>query len=142
MKYRNKIKESFAVKEQFNRFKQDMITNFLRTQSKEVRDKFVAQYKEDSKEQRSKFDELPTFRSQLKLSNGVAVLKEDSPLSNADIADFRNKVLTVNHHIHGIYDKIGANTLQQSWWGALLMQFHKHLVPGFQKRFWLSSWTF
>lgn len=133
--YRNKIKESFAVKEQFNRFKQDMITNFLRTQSKEVRDKFVAQYKEDSKEQRSKFDELPTFRSQLKLSNGVAVLKEDSSLSNADIADFRNKVLTVNHHIHGIYDKIGANTLQQSWWGALLMQFHKHLVPGFQKRF-------
>lgn len=133
--YRNKIKESFAVKEQFNRFKQDMITNFLRTQSKEVRDKFVAQYKEDSKEQRSKFDELPTFRSQLKLSNGVAVLKEDSPLSNADVADFRNKVLTVNHHIHGIYDKIGANTLQQSWWGALLMQFHKHLVPGFQKRF-------
>lgn len=133
--YRNKIKESFAVKEQFNRFKQDMITNFLRTQSKEVRDKFVAQYKEDNKEQRSKFDELPTFRSQLKLSNGVAVLKEDSPLSNADIADFRNKVLTVNHHIHGIYDKIGANTLQQSWWGALLMQFHKHLVPGFQKRF-------
>lgn len=133
--YRNKIKESFAVKEQFNRFKQDMVTNFLRTQSKEVRDKFVAQYKEDSKEQRSKFDELPTFRSQLKLSNGVAVLKEDSPLSNADIADFRNKVLTVNHHIHGIYDKIGANTLQQSWWGALLMQFHKHLVPGFQKRF-------
>ena len=133
--YRNKIKESFAVKEQFNRFKQDMITNFLRTQSKEVRDKFVAQYKEDSKEQRSKFDELPTFRSQLKLSNGVAVLKEDSSLSNADIADFRNKVLTINHHIHGIYDKIGANTLQQSWWGALLMQFHKHLVPGFQKRF-------
>ena len=133
--YHNKIKESFAVKEQFNRFKQDMITNFLRTQSKEVRDKFIAQYKEDSKEQRSKFDELPSFRSQLKLSNGIAVLKEDSPLSNADIADFRNKVLTVNHHIHGIYDKIGANTLQQSWWGALLMQFHKHLVPGFQKRF-------
>ena len=133
--YRNKIKESFAVKEQFNRFKQDMVTNFLRIQSKEVRDKFVAQYKEDSKEQRSKFDELPTFRSQLTLSNGVAILKEDSPLTNADIADFRNKVLTVNHHIHGIYDKIGANTLQQSWWGALLMQFHKHLVPGFQKRF-------
>lgn len=133
--YRNKIKESFAVKEQFNRFKQDMITNFLRTQSKEVRDKFVAQYKEDSKEQRSKFDELPTFRSQLTLSNGVAILKEDSPLSNADVADFRNKVLAVNHHIHGIYDKIGANILQQSWWGALLMQFHKHLVPGFQKRF-------
>ena len=133
--YRNKIKESFAVKEQFNRFKQDIVTNFLRTQSKEVRDKFVAQYKEDSKEQRSKFDELPTFRSQLTLSNGVAILKEDSPLTNADIADFRNKVLTVNHHIHGIYDKIGANTLQQSWWGALLMQFHKHLVPGFQKRF-------
>lgn len=133
--YRDKIEKSFAIKEQFIRFKQDMITNFLRSQSKELRAKYVAQYETDSKEQRKIFNELPTFRSQLKLSNGVAVLKEDSPLTNADIADFRNKVLTVNHHIHGIYDKIGANVLQQSWWGALLMQFHKHLVPGFQKRF-------
>lgn len=133
--YRDKIEKSFAIKEQFIRFKQDMITNFLRSQSKELRAKYVAQYETDSKEQRKIFNELPTFRSQLKLSNGVAVLKENSPLTNADIADFRNKVLTVNHHIHGIYDKIGANVLQQSWWGALLMQFHKHLVPGFQKRF-------
>lgn len=133
--YREKIKKSFAVLEQFNRFKQDMVTNFLRSQPSELRAKFVEQYKEATKTQKEIFEGLPTLRSQLELKNGVGTLKADSPLTNADIADFRNKVIAVNHHIHGIYDKIGANILQQSWAGALVMQFHKHLVPGFQKRF-------
>lgn len=133
--YRDKIKKSFAILEQFNRFKQDMITNFLRSQSAELRAKFVEKYKEATKAQRAIFEELPTLRSQFELRNGVSVLKADSQLTNADVADFRNKVIAVNHHIHGIYDKIGANILQQSWAGALIMQFHKHLVPGFQKRF-------
>lgn len=133
--YKESIKKNYKVKEQFNKFKQDIVTNFLRSQSKELRAKFIEQYKEDSKNQREEFDALPSFRDQLELKNGIAVLKEGSGLTNGDIADFRNKVITVNHLIHGIYDKIGANVLQQSWWGALLMQFHKHLVPGFQKRF-------
>lgn len=133
--YRDKIKKSFAVLEQFNRFKQDMITNFLRSQPSELRANFVEKYKEATKTQKEIFEGLPTLRSQFELKNGVSVLKADSQLTNADVADFRNKVIAVNHHIHGIYDKIGANILQQSWAGALLMQFHKHLVPGFQKRF-------
>lgn len=133
--YRDKIKKSFAVLEQFNRFKQDMITNFLRSQPSELRAKFIEKYKEATKTQKEIFEGLPTLRSQFELKNGVSVLKADSQLTNADVADFRNKVIAVNHHIHGIYDKIGANILQQSWAGALLMQFHKHLVPGFQKRF-------
>lgn len=137
-KYRtfiNKISKSYKDKEQFIRFKKDAITDFLRSQPTEVRKKFVEKYAENSKEERTRFEKLPTFRSQLELKNGVATLTKDSKLTNADIAAFRNKVIEVNHQIHGVYDKIGANQLQQSWWGALAMQFHKHLVPGFQKRF-------
>lgn len=137
-KYRtfiDKISKSYKDKEQFIRFKKDAITDFLRSQPTEVRKKFVEKYAENSKEERTRFEELPTFRSQLELKNGVAVLAKDSKLTNEDVAAFRNKVIEVNHHIHGVYDKIGANQLQQSWWGALAMQFHKHLVPGFQKRF-------
>lgn len=137
-KYRtfiDKISKSYKDKEQFIRFKKDAITDFLRSQPTEVRKKFVEKYAENSKEERTRFEELPTFRSQLELKNGVATLTKDSKLTNADIAAFRNKVIEVNHQIHGVYDKIGANQLQQSWWGALAMQFHKHLVPGFQKRF-------
>ena len=132
--FRDKVLESYIEKERYVKFKADIITDFLRSVPKEIREEFKATYKEDTKEERTKFENHPSFRESLILKNGVATLKPDSGLTNDDIAAFRNKVISVNHQIHGIYDKIGANQLQQ-WWGALLMQFHKHLVPGFQKRF-------
>lgn len=133
--FRDKVLESYIEKERYVKFKADIITDFLRSVPKEIREEFKATYKEDTKEERIKFEQHPSFRESLILKNGVATLKKDSGLTNDDIAAFRNKVISVNHQIHGIYDKIGANQLQQSWWGALLMQFHKHLVPGYQKRF-------
>lgn len=133
--FRDKVLESYIEKERYVKFKADIITDFLRSVPKEIREEFKTTYKEDTKEERTKFENYPSFRESLILKNGVATLKPDSGLTNNDIAAFRNKVISVNHQIHGIYDKIGANQLQQSWWGALLMQFHKHLVPGFQKRF-------
>lgn len=133
--FKDKVLESYVEKERYVKFKADIITDFLRSIPKELRQEFKTTYKEDTKEERIKFEQHPSFRESLILKNGVATLKEDSGLTNDDIAAFRNKVISVNHQIHGIYDKIGANQLQQSWWGALLMQFHKHLVPGFQKRF-------
>lgn len=133
--FRDKVLESYIEKERYVKFKADIITDFLRSVPKEIREEFKATYKEDTEEERTKFENHPSFRESLILKNGVATLKPDSGLTNDDIAAFRNKVISVNHQIHGIYDKIGANQLQQSWWGALLMQFHKHLVPGFQKRF-------
>ena len=133
--FRDKVLESYIEKERYVKFKADIITDFLRSVPKEIREEFKATYKEDTKEEQKKFENHPSFRESLILKNGVATLKPDSGLTNEDIAAFRNKVISVNHQIHGIYDKIGANQLQQSWWGALLMQFHKHLVPGYQKRF-------
>lgn len=133
--FKDKVLESYVEKERYVKFKADIITDFLRSVPKEIREEFKTTYKEDTKEERIKFEQHPSFRESLILKNGVATLKKDSGLTNDDIAAFRNKVISVNHQIHGIYDKIGANQLQQSWWGALLMQFHKHLVPGFQKRF-------
>lgn len=133
--FRDKVLESYIEKERYVKFKADIITDFLRSVPKEIREEFKATYKEDTKEERTKFENHPSFRESLILKNGVATLKPDSGLTNDDIAAFRNKVISVNHQIHGIYDKIGANQLQQSWLGALLMQFHKHLVPGLQKRF-------
>lgn len=133
--FRDKVLESYIEKERYVKFKADIITDFLRSVPKEIREEFKTTYKEDTKEEQKKFENHPSFRESLILKNGVATLKPDSGLTNEDIAAFRNKVISVNHQIHGIYDKIGANKLQQSWWGALLMQFHKHLVPGYQKRF-------
>lgn len=133
--FRDKVLESYIEKERYVKFKADIITDFLRSVPKEIREEFKTTYKEDTKEEQKKFENHPSLRESLILKNGVATLKPDSGLTNEDIAAFRNKVISVNHQIHGIYDKVGANQLQQSWWGALLMQFHKHLVPGYQKRF-------
>lgn len=133
--FKDKVLESYIEKERYVKFKADIITDFLRSVPKEIREEFKTTYKEDTKEEQKKFENHPSLRESLILKNGVATLKPDSGLTNEDIAAFRNKVISVNHQIHGIYDKIGANQLQQSWWGALLMQFHKHLVPGYQKRF-------
>lgn len=131
----NVIKSSLANKEQYIRFKRDAITEFLRSKDNNLRSMFSTNYDSIKKENKEVFDKLPTFRDQLELRNGIAVLKEDSELTNESIAEFRGKVIDVNHHIHGVYDKVGANTIQQTWLGALAMQFHKHLVPGFAKRF-------
>lgn len=131
----NRIFSSLKDKEQYVRFKRDAITDFLRSVDNDVRKKFIDEYKEAEKNAQVTFENLPTFRDQFELVDGYARLRKDSPLSNRDVAEFREKAIKVNHHIHGIYDKIGANTLQQTWWGSLAMQFHKHLVPGFQKRF-------
>lgn len=130
-----KINNSIVDKEQYVRFKRDAITDFLRTVDEDTRKKFIEKYKEAKKDAKTNFENLPTFRSQFELKDGYAKLRADSKLTNRDIAEFREKTIKVNHHIHGIYDKIGANTIQQTWWGALAMQFHKHLIPGFQKRF-------
>lgn len=132
--FKDKVLESYVEKERYVKFKADIITDFLRSIPKELRQEFKTTYKEDTKEERIKFEQHPSFRESFILKNGVATLKKDSGLTNDDIAAFRNKVISVNHQIHGIYDKIGANQLQQLWWGALLMQFHKHLIPGYQKR--------
>ena len=129
------IKSSTVNKEAYIRFKRDAVTDFLKSKGKALQTMFNENYKEVKASTKSEFETLPTFRSQLELKNGVATLIEGSELTNEDIAEFRGEVISLNHNIHGVYDRIGANTIQQHWAGALLMQFHKHLVPGFSKRF-------
>ena len=50
------------------------------------------------------------------------------------IAGFREKVISVNKKIHGVYDKNGAAQIETKWWGSLVMQYHKHLYNGIFKR--------
>ena len=50
------------------------------------------------------------------------------------MAGFKIKVEEVNKYIHGVYDKNGAAMLENTWWGSLLAQYHKHLPTGIFKR--------
>ena len=42
------------------------------------------------------------------------------------------KFVEVNKKVHGVYDKLGSANIEQHWWGGMVMQYHKHLYPGFK----------
>jgi hypothetical protein len=52
----------------------------------------------------------------------------------AYMARFRNKVKSINHHIHGAYNKADAGTWQRHWAGRLALQFRRWLPMGIKKR--------
>lgn len=116
-------------------FTKDIVTEYLKQLPNDVRIDFINEVKAQTEIANTEFAALPTFFSQMELVNGIAQLNSDSGLTNKDIAVFRNKVISVNHKVHGIYDKIGAAKAQGTWWGGIMFQFHKHLVPGWAKRY-------
>ena len=102
----------------------------------------------------------PTIISQLKLGDdGKLAFKEDSLLGELDgmrngkditetddsfnnpsdalqfLANFKGRVISVNKKIHGSYDKSGRAKVENTWWGSILTQYHKHLPIGFAKRY-------
>jgi hypothetical protein len=107
----------------------------------------------------------PTILSQLKLGNdGKLAFRENSLLAELDkmikgkevtekelternnefnspsdavkfLADFKGRVISVNKKIHGSYDKSGRAKVENTWYGSIIAQFHKHLPIGFSKRY-------
>lgn len=116
-------------------FTKDIVTEFVNTLPLELKKSFIDELKNRTSNAKKEFEGLPLFIDQMELVDGIAQLKKDSGLTNKDIANFRNKVIAVNHKIHGIYDKIGAARAQSTWWGGIAFQFHKHIIPGWAKRY-------
>lgn len=56
-------------------------------------------------------------------------------LDNNFMASFRNKVKSINHHVHGAYNKMDSGTWQRHWLGRVGMQFRRWLPMGIKKRF-------
>jgi hypothetical protein len=120
----------------YNMFNDNVITDFIRTHlTKERMVEFVRKRKELMKEAKKKFEELPDVYSQFELVDDYANLKADADIELKDFAKLVEKVIRVNKKIHGVYDKIGAAKIENEWWGGIVMQFHKHLYPGFKKRY-------
>ena len=86
-----------------------------------------------------------TLFDAFEMKDGIAVLKEgvthtdsagnEVPFTQKDVAQFKTKVLAVNQHLHGIYTKADAGTIQRYALGRMAMQFRKWARPGWNKRF-------
>jgi hypothetical protein len=120
---------------QYNDFKRDMITDFVQTMPYEAMKLFRDAVNAESAHVKAEFDALEDMRSQFELKDGYAKIKDGSKMTLEHVAMLRNKVVTVNHKIHGIYDAMGASMFQDTWAGQLLYQFKKHVIPQFAKHF-------
>ncbi len=126
--------------------KKDLITQFVKTLSRSEQEKFIEEKKKLEKDAKEKFEQYPTLFDQFELKDGYAEfklgdIKDGIILSNLNeddayriLGEIKNKVISVNKKIHGVYDKLGASRLEQEWYGGLVMQYHKHIWPGIMKR--------
>ena len=58
---------------------------------------------------------------------------KDSHLTLNHVAEIIDKAKSINKKIHGVYDKLGAAKIERYCLGSLIMQYKKHLYPGFMK---------
>lgn len=101
--------------------------------SKEKRNEIVKLIKENKNKYRKEFDKYPTLYECLELKNGKLSYKENSGLTEAKLSDFRSRVRAINHRLHGIYDRVNRNSLQDSAVGDLFMQFKKWIRPNLNR---------
>ena len=98
-------------------------------------------------EAKKEFYKYDTIEDLFELRDGKAELKEEKIKEFNDkgknligdletlISEFKSKVVAVNKKIHGVYDRLGAGGIENKWYGGLMMQFRKHIYPGFMKRY-------
>lgn len=137
------IQNSDSELYKYDTLQKNIVTEFVRNQKdKEFTKKFIKAKEEALKDAERRFnaDTNPTVESLFELKDGVAVLKENSPITNTQLGALVNKTIYVNKKIHGVYDKIGSAQIEKYWWGTLVMQYHKHLYPGFMKRWRLHGY--
>lgn len=121
----------------YDSFKKNIVEEFLRAHcSKKQIKEYVTKRNEAIKKAKEVWNNMPTAIDQLELGNdGVIHIKDGSELTQDMINGLRNTTIALNKKIHGVYDKIGAARIEFSWWGGLVMQYHKHIYPGIMKRF-------
>ena len=148
------IKEDANQMKEYAWRRRNFVTEFAEQYlNKEQKQKYIAVKKDLTKKAKAEFNndaEHPTLLSQMALSEDQQLgFKQDGLLAKYDIAkpdgspsdayqllaNFKGRVISVNKKIHGVYDRLGQAQLEKTWYGSLVMQYHKHMYPGILKRF-------
>lgn len=135
------------TKKEIVRYRKDLTSEFaIRYLSKEERATWRKNYEEAKKRAKEEFnndEEHPTLMSQFTLAeDGYLGFKDDSLMSEIPVDErakilgrFKGRVISVNKKIHGMYGKLDQAQIEKTWYGSLIMQYHKHIPSGFMKRF-------
>lgn len=135
-------------------FRKDILTDFvyLHCNNKQIKD-FISKREAQAEEAKKEFADMTDMYSQLERGNdGYLKFKDDSILAKLDeyplndkeqkvtkammlLGNFTEKVRKTNNKIHGVYNKTGRAFIERTWYGSLVMQYHKHLPMGLLKRY-------
>lgn len=130
------IRQDKTEQFKYDTFKHNIIEDFLRAHaSKEIIQEYIHAKNQAIKKAKEEWKTKPAIIDLLELKNGEIVPKAGSEITPDMINDIKNKTINLNKKIHGVYDKLGAALIEFTWWGSLVMQYHKHLYPGVMKRF-------
>jgi len=139
--YTEDIKNNKDKAYKYETLQKDIVSDFIRSDfvasfdKKELAQDYINERKQLKDKYLKDFEKLPTVRSQIHFDKetGREVLNDNALITNAEVASFANKATFINKKIHGVYDKLGAAKIEHHWWGALVMQYRKHLYPGIMK---------
>ena len=139
------------TKKEYAWYRRDMTNEFLKKLDKDKKKEFIKLRTQFEKEALKEFETMPDIMSQFKLGdNGKLAFADGSILSNLNnnkkdnsevndaykiLGALKGRIISVNKKIHGVYDRMGSAQIEKYWWGALAMQYHKHIYPGFMKRY-------
>ena len=139
------------IRKEYAWFRKDITTEFVERLSPELQQEFIKLRKQYEEKALEEFEKQPDIMSQFKLGdNGKLDFADGSILqqlnnsteANSEVNDaykilgaLKGRIISVNKKIHGVYDRMGSAQLEKYWWGALAMQYHKHIYPGIMKRY-------
>ena len=144
-KYISKIKSDANIARRYAWWREDVDGSFVNAfLSRDEQKQYAKKVKAARKDGKNKFEQYNDLFSQMELKNGKMQFKPDSNLATMDVVkpghdisdawealgEFKSKVISVNKYIHGVYDKMGAAMLEREWYGAIVMQYHKHIPMG------------
>ena len=130
------IRQDKTEQFKYDTFKHNIVEDFLRAHaSKEIIQEYIHAKNQAIKKAKEEWKTKPAIIDLLELKNGEIVPKAGAEITPDMINDIKNKTVNLNKKIHGVYDKLGAAAIEFTWWGSLVMQYHKHLYPGVMKRF-------
>lgn len=130
------IRQDKTEQFKYDTFKHNIVEDFLRAHaSKEIIQEYIHAKNQAIKKAKEEWKTKSAIIDLLELKNGEIVPKAGAEITPDMINDIKNKTVNLNKKIHGVYDKLGAAAIEFTWWGSLVMQYHKHLYPGVMKRF-------
>lgn len=150
-KYKKFIEDNKSdanVNKEYALYRRNHVQEFIVRQLKDKAEAFVEARKKYRELHEKDFANYKDFYSQFELKDGSMAIKQNSQLEemhnlskDKEVSDaftmmgkFKQRAISINKKIHGNYGKLDAAKIESQWWGGLAMQYHKHIVPGFMKR--------